>query len=281
MPRLESFSRRKVNSAARSTRSTERQEPVKAAEESLSVSAYRAAELAQNPVARSLLAAGLVTAASALAANKKVRESARRGARQARDAAEAAADAAADSANKIGAAMISAATDAVRRMMSEAGTTAHGEAAAPGTLLARDIKVVETSAGAGLGDRLSADEGLARIELYARPRPIEAWAGKVAGAGEIEERLGIARSTLNEWRKRGTVIGLLRGERKFHYPLEQFVDARPLEGMRAVSAAAGDTSRAWLWLRQPHPRFEMDSPLHALRRGDIKAVVEAAERDFG
>ncbi len=75
----------------------------------------RAAELARNPVARSLLAAGLVTAAAALAANKNVRDTARRGAKGAREAAEAAADAAADSASKIGAAMIDAATEAVRR----------------------------------------------------------------------------------------------------------------------------------------------------------------------
>ena len=64
-----------------------------------------------QPVARSLLAAGLFTAAAALAANKNVRDS-QASARNAREAAAAAADAAADSANKIGAAMINAATEA-------------------------------------------------------------------------------------------------------------------------------------------------------------------------
>ncbi|WP_395614626.1 hypothetical protein, partial [Allosphingosinicella sp.] len=44
----------------------------------------RAADLARNPVARSLLAAGLVTAAAALAANKNVRDTAKRSAKGAR-----------------------------------------------------------------------------------------------------------------------------------------------------------------------------------------------------
>jgi hypothetical protein len=225
----------------------------------------RAADLARNPVARSLLAAGLVTAAAALAANKNVRDSAKRGARNAREAAEAAADAAADNANKIGAAMINAATEAVRRMMVETTPDPEG---------------VEDSEGAGLGDLLEDGEGLARLTGYARHRSIESWAGAVAGPGALQKELGIPRSTLNEWRKRGAVIGLLRGERKHVYPLDQFVDARPLKGMRAVSSAAGDTGRAWLWLRQPHGRFDMETPLQALRLGLVEEVIQAAQRDF-
>ena len=41
----------------------------------------RAAELAQNPVARSVIAAGLVTAAAALTANQKVRDTSKKTAR--------------------------------------------------------------------------------------------------------------------------------------------------------------------------------------------------------
>src|SRR3954471_5080491 len=78
-----------------------------------------AADLARNPVARGMLIATLATAAAALATNKNIRESAKKNARKAQSAAEAAADAAADSANRIGAAMIDAATDAVRRMMGD------------------------------------------------------------------------------------------------------------------------------------------------------------------
>jgi hypothetical protein len=71
------------------------------------------AELAHNPLARSMLAAGLVAAAAALTSNEKVRQSAKKAGREALEGAEAAAD----SASKIGAAIVTAATEAVRRMM--------------------------------------------------------------------------------------------------------------------------------------------------------------------
>ena len=70
----------------------------------------KAAELAQNPVARSMLAAGLVTAAAALTSSRKVRDSVKEAGRDAAENAEAAAD----SASKIGAAIVSDATHAVR-----------------------------------------------------------------------------------------------------------------------------------------------------------------------
>jgi hypothetical protein len=74
------------------------------------------AELAQNPLARSMLAAGLVTAAAALTANQKVRQSAKKASRDALDGAEAAAD----NASKVGTAILTAATDAVKRFMASA-----------------------------------------------------------------------------------------------------------------------------------------------------------------
>lgn len=136
------------------------------------------------------------------------------------------------------------------------------------------------SRGAGLGERLSLAEGRARLEDYATPGPIERWAGPVAGAGEIEQRLGVGRSTLNTWVKRGAVIGLLRGERKLAYPLEQFVDNRPLEGLAEVVRLAPDPRGAWLWLRQSNAALKGKTPLEVLRSGGKPAVLEAAAADL-
>ena len=85
----------------------------------------KAAELAQNPVARSMLAAGLVAAAAALTANQKVRANTRKAMQDAADNAEAAAD----TASKVGAAIVTAATDAVRKMM---GSERRDPASKPG-----------------------------------------------------------------------------------------------------------------------------------------------------
>jgi hypothetical protein len=136
------------------------------------------------------------------------------------------------------------------------------------------------SRGAGLGERTSLDEGRARLEHYATPGPIERWAGPVVGAGEIETRLGVGRSTLNAWVKRGAVVGLLRGERKLAYPLEQFVDNRPLEGLADVLRLAPDARGAWLWLRQPNAALDGETPLETLRAGRKASVVRAAQADL-
>ena len=82
----------------------------------------RAAELAQNPMARNMLAAGLVAAAAALTSSSRVRESAKQAGRDAAESAEAAAE----SASRIGAAFVSAATDVVRKMMGSGNETGSG-----------------------------------------------------------------------------------------------------------------------------------------------------------
>ncbi|MDJ0275985.1 DUF2384 domain-containing protein [Sphingomonas sp. 2R-10] len=156
-----------------------------------------------------------------------------------------------------------------------------GAGAGPERLHIETSGRVEKSQGSGLGERIGAVEGRARLDRYAQVRPLESWAGPVAGAGEIEQRLGIPRSTLSSWQQRGVVIGLLRGERKLAYPLEQFVDARPLEGIAEVLKVAPDARSAWLWLRQPHGALAGRSPLVVLGTpGTRDRVVQVAGRDF-
>ncbi len=141
-------------------------------------------------------------------------------------------------------------------------------------------QAVERHRGTGLGDLLSREEGRERLARYVQTRPLESWAGPVAGPGEIEKQLHVARSTLNEWHRRGVVIGLLRGERKHVYPLDQFVDARPMQGVGDVAKIAPNERAAWLWLRQPHGRFDMRPPLDLLKAGQRDEVIQTAERDF-
>lgn len=86
----------------------------------------KAADLAQNPVARSVIAAGLVTAAAALTANQKVRDTARKTAKDAADATEEAAA----NATRVGEALVTAAADTFRKLFNldepAAGTASRG-----------------------------------------------------------------------------------------------------------------------------------------------------------
>lgn len=162
----------------------------------------------------------------------------------------------------------------LREVLIEASAVAPAEAVAPSGRLVR-------SRGSGLGTRIGREEGRARLDRYATAKPLEEWAGPAAGAGEIEQQLGIPRSTLSHWQSKGSVVGLLRGERKLAYPLSQFVDARPLEGVSDVLHVAPDARSAWLWLVQPHGAFDGRTPLEVLKQGGTRAkVAEVAARDF-
>lgn len=140
---------------------------------------------------------------------------------------------------------------------------------------------VEKTRGSGLGKVISLSEGRARLAAYAAPKAIEDWAGPVGGASDIEAEFGIKRTTLNTWHKQGAVVGLLRGQRKLAYPLEQFIDGRPLQGIPDVLAVAPDARSAWLWMRQPHGGLDGQTPLAALRAAKQDQVRALARRDFG
>jgi hypothetical protein len=139
---------------------------------------------------------------------------------------------------------------------------------------------VERTRGSGLGEVLSLSEGRSRLGAYATPKPIEDWAGPVGGASDIEGQFGVKRTTLNTWYKQGAVVGLLRGQRKLAYPLEQFIDGRPLQGIADILAVAPDARSAWLWMRQPHGALGEQTPLAVLRAGKQEQVSAVARRDF-
>ncbi len=139
---------------------------------------------------------------------------------------------------------------------------------------------VEESEGEGLGEPLSIAEGHRRLIGYGEPQRLEDWAGAVAGPIELEEKLGIKRSTLHSWQKRGAVIGLLKGAKKHVFPLAQFVDGRPVEGMSELTQIIRNHRAAWRWLIQDKPSIG-GVPLALLKQGQASQVLQAAIQDFG
>ncbi|RWN17344.1 MAG: DUF2384 domain-containing protein [Mesorhizobium sp.] len=105
---------------------------------------------------------------------------------------------------------------------------------------------------------------------------IEDWAGRVAGSTYLEENLRIARSTLHRWQRRGEVIALRKGGRKHVFPLAQFVDGRPVAGIRDVLSLISNPRLAWLWLTRPSAQLDGRVPIDLLRQDRVDEVVEAA-----
>src|SRR3546814_255281 len=72
---------------------------------------------------------------------------------------------------------------------------------------------IERGKGSGFGDLIDIEEGRRRLAAHATQVPLEEWAGRVAGSSALHER-GIARSTLQDWQKRGQAVARLARARK-------------------------------------------------------------------
>lgn len=110
---------------------------------------------------------------------------------------------------------------------------------------------------------------------------VEEWAGQVAGSTYLEETLRIPRSTLHRWQRRGEVIALRTGGRKHVFPLAQFIDGRPVPGIREVLGFIGHPRTAWSWLIRPALEFGGEAPLALLAKDHAGDVIRAAEAFAG
>ncbi len=167
--------------------------------------------------------------------------------------------------------------DLVNRMLAQTRT----ETKTPERISLQGLGTPEISEGEGLGELLSEEEGRRRLDAYAKPSLLKDWAGPTAGPVEIERALKIPRSTLHQWQRKGLVIGLLNGVRKNVFPLEQFVDGKPVAGIAEVMAIIDHPRITWRWMKTPHPLLGGAKPLTRLKQGRQDEVLRAAHTNFG
>lgn len=141
----------------------------------------------------------------------------------------------------------------------------------------------EASQGGGLSEPLSLEEGRRRAHDYALATggSFESWAGPTSGPVELAARLGVSRSTLHAWQAKGLAIGLINGVRKNVFPLDQFVDGKPVAGIADVLAVITEPQAAWMWLKEPSPLLGGATPLARLKRGHVAEVLRAAQTNYG
>jgi hypothetical protein len=141
-------------------------------------------------------------------------------------------------------------------------------------------KPAEIAKGEGLGELVSEGEGRANLHAYAKDIPLETWAGKMAGTTELQETLGIPRSSIYDWQQAGHVISFLKGVKKHVFPVAQFQDGRPVGGLAEITKIAGGQRIAWLWLIEPCPELKGKVPLDVLKTDKRAVVIEAARTYF-
>lgn len=135
--------------------------------------------------------------------------------------------------------------------------------------------------GHGVGPVVSAAEGSRLLDAITIDDEAADWAqSELVGAGDLVQRIGIARATLDNWRKAGKVLALRKGLRNFVYPLRQFDRRRPLDGLDDVAEHFASAEEAWEWLVTPNRMTDGKAPIDALHAGDVHDVVSAAAGAF-
>ncbi len=132
--------------------------------------------------------------------------------------------------------------------------------------------------GVGLGVLLSRQEGAARLDTITVDDDSVDWIGSsVLGAGEMAKQLGVARTTLDNWRRSHRALAFRKGVRNFVYPTRQFDRSVPIAGLDRVRASFSDDQESWEWLVSTNRLTGGKSPIEWLREGRIQEVVRAAE----
>lgn len=109
--------------------------------------------------------------------------------------------------------------------------------------------------------------------LRAKKQLLEAEGGVVSGR-EVAEALGITRQAVDKRRLNGKLIGIDLGKRGYAYPVWQI----GLDGMGEVLAelASYDPWTQTLFMLGENGWLEGETPLTALRRGELDRVIAAA-----
>lgn len=132
--------------------------------------------------------------------------------------------------------------------------------------------------GDGIGEVSSVAAGRAALDAITVDDDTTDWAqSDLLGAVDAAGLLGVARSTLDNWRNEGRVLAFAKGVRNFVYPVEQFEGSKPVDGLREVRARFPSNESAWEWLVTSNRLTGNAPPLEWLRTGHQDEVARAAE----
>ncbi|MBV9511208.1 MAG: hypothetical protein JO303_13100 [Caulobacteraceae bacterium] len=132
--------------------------------------------------------------------------------------------------------------------------------------------------GAGLGELVSAEDGAANLDAITTDDDSTDWAqSELLGSGETADRIGVSRTTLDNWRRARKVLAFRKGVRNFVYPVRQFDRRGPIGGLDQVREHFADDEDAWEWLVRSNGLIGGAPPIERLRQGHVDDVVAAAE----
>lgn len=125
---------------------------------------------------------------------------------------------------------------------------------------------------------LDADELAVRVRGVVARRWLLTAEGGIATAAEVGHLLGLTRQAIDNRRKAGRLLAVDSNKRGWLYPLWQVEDGRVLQGFESVLHELRDFD-PWMqaaFFLNPNDFLRDETPLSALRRGQIDSVLAAA-----
>jgi len=170
--------------------------------------------------------------------------------------------------------VLHAVADATTQLSQQAASDAAGERTNIGVLL----RIMEEAAALGLG----AEDPLAsaRLRWIVDRRRLAHAEGRPLPTREVEALLGVSRQAVAKARAEGRLVGLPSGSGQYVYPSWQFGESGVLAGLREVRRALRGGDDPWTFtafMVSPNARLDGQTPLAALRRGELNEALRAAE----
>jgi hypothetical protein len=89
-------------------------------------------------------------------------------------------------------------------------------------------------------------------------------------------RLGVTRTSLDNWRKAHKILALRKGVRNYVYPARQFERLAPIAGIARIRAEFDSDDTTWDWLVTVNRYTGGIEPVEWLRKGHVEEVAQAA-----
>lgn len=141
-----------------------------------------------------------------------------------------------------------------------------------------NLKLTGRIVGGGLGEVLPESVARERLDRLATVIGSEEWAAsELLKPRDLAARLGVPRTSIDNWRRSQKIFSFRNGGRNYVYPIRQFERKVPIEGLQRLRKYFDADDTAWDWMVTPNRFTGGIEPIEWLRQGEVNDVVRAAE----
>jgi hypothetical protein len=142
------------------------------------------------------------------------------------------------------------------------------------------LVILDALSASPMARRLVSDDPFAAAKLRGlkRKQQMVEEAGGTMSSEQVSDVLGLSRQAVDKRRASNQLLALTQGKRGYSYPSFQFDDGKTLKGLEQVLQELKSLD-PWMQLSffsSPNDRLNGETPIKALRSGNLNEVVRAA-----